>query len=139
MYKKEVTHDDSLKFWDDFMVRHPEIYNPLVGNRLFIDETIGAFQPATMDNDSYEIFNRYLKRWLSDNDFTDPELDLIVVSLNEDKNKGVRAIDTASIIELEPTNDNLTKLTFKEDITENIISIYVKEDYEKLKRSVYIF
>jgi hypothetical protein len=136
MNKKDLTERDSIDFWKAFDSRHPQIGSHLK-SRVFINGDIVAFKPKTIDDNSYRIFERYLSRWLSDNNFRDKEIDLIYVSLNEDINKGVRAIDTSTIVSIEQVNNELSRLTMKDN--DKNIEIFIKENAENLKQSVYIF
>lgn len=140
MHIKKITKEDNDNFWAAFDMRHPDISKEFA-NKDFVDGSIGftAFQPKTMDNDTFRIFQRYLARWMSDNGFTQPIMDVVYFSLNDGDNKGVRAMDSSSILKIEQADNNLCRVTFKEDGTDKILAIYVKEDLEKLKASAYIF
>ncbi|MEP7163855.1 MAG: hypothetical protein ABI741_04125 [Ferruginibacter sp.] len=133
-----VTLEDSQRFWEAFATRHPEIYKQFTSTQ-FINGSIIAFKPKTMDENSFSIYERYLKRWHSDNGFWNKQIDEIYVSLNENKNKDVRAINTDTIIEITGVNDNVSKIVFKEDDMSEPITIFVTEFVEDLKKNVYIF
>ena len=134
----EITLDDANKFWKLFSEKHPDINRQLI-NKTFVNGDIGAFKPKSLDDNSYRIFERFLKRWMANNGFWHKQIDEIYVSLNDDKNKGVRAIDTSTIIDIKGIDDKISSISIKENDMEQPITIYVKEFVEDLRKNVYIF
>lgn len=76
---------------------------------------------------------------MANNGFWHKQIDEIYVSLNDDKNKGVRAIDTSTIIDIKGIDDKISSISIKENDMEQPITIYVKEFVEDLRKNVYIF
>jgi len=132
------TLEDSHKFWDEFTLRHPELAKQLQ-SRVFDAGRIAAFQPKTLDDNSYRIYERYLKRWLFNNGFWFKQIDEIYVSLNDGNNMGVRAIDTETIVSIKAVNDKISAIEIKEPDMGSPITILVKENVEDLKKNIYIF
>jgi hypothetical protein len=142
MDKKEdfpnPTIDDANRFWQLFSVRHPNIFSQFTSTP-FIDGSILAFRPKTMDDNDFRIYERYLKRWLADNGFMPLQIDEIYVSLNDGENKGVRIIDTSTIIRITGIDANLTAVEIKEPDMDKPITIHIKQFVEDLRKNVYIF
>jgi len=132
------TLEDSVKFWELFSAKHPNIFNQFV-TRQFINGSIIAFRPKTMNDNDNSIYERFLSRWMSDNGFKPKSIDVIYVSLDDGSNKGVRSIDTETILSINPVNDKLSVIAIKEPDMDNPVIIYVKEPVEDLRKNVYIF
>lgn len=71
--------------------------------------------------------------------FKPKSIDVIYVSLDDGSNKGVRSIDTETILSINPVNDKLSVIAIKEPDMDNPVIIYVKEPVEDLRKNVYIF
>lgn len=135
MDKKRFTKEDNDNFWAAFDMRHPEISKHL--NKEFVENSLGftAFQPKTMDGNTFRIYLRYMERWIGDNGFSEPRKDFVEVTTSE----GVKSVDTSTIEKIDLDDSGKTRIVFKDDGTGNIKAILVHEDLEKLKASVYIF
>jgi|GEM_PF-5978459 len=136
--KKELTLDDVKNFWELFTAKHPLICDQFSG-KVFMDNAIVAFQPHVMTDESYEIYNRFLKRWYADNGFMEREPNFVVVALTNEIDKTVRAIDTDKIVSIEGIDGTFSAVTIKEDDIETPVTIVVKEFVEDLRKRVYIF
>ncbi len=134
----DPTLEDANRFWQEFAKRHPDIERQLQGKFFLDGGSFGAFQPKTLDDVSYNIFTRYLKRWFFTNGFWHKQVDEVYVSLNNDVDKTVRAIDTDDIISIERVDDITCKMLIK-DFGGFTNTLYLKETFEHMNRLVYIF
>lgn len=137
MYKKEITPVDADKFWNLFIAKHPDIADQFSGKAL-VNDAIVAFQPKVMTDESYSIYNRFLRRWYADNGYMEAQPDLIYVSLNDDHNKTVMELDTSMIKSIEPANSlSISKVVIEGEGETK--TIFIKMNFEELKKIVYIF
>ena len=131
----EVSPQDALKFWEHLEKKYPEIDSQL-STRTLVDSKIISFQPAKMSNDDYEIYNRILNRWLIENNFKPNEPDYVYVSTNDEKGM---AIDTSLITTVESEGVGLSKVFIKNEDSDLIESVTIKEEAEAFKKRAYLF
>ncbi|MBS1743955.1 MAG: hypothetical protein JST81_13055 [Bacteroidetes bacterium] len=94
---KEITFEDSKQFWIILKEKFPDLWNKLVGNKIFADGKMGAFQPATMPDWEYEIFTRFLNLWQIKNEFLQTAPDEIIVYRSRTEREPIRIQDIESI------------------------------------------
>jgi hypothetical protein len=136
VYIKEVTDKDANEFWAALDAKHPEI-GKLYSNRALINGSILSFSRPIEDKNKEAIFNRYFKRWLSDNGFSEPEKDFICVTLHQNPTNSVRLIDTSTISKIDRTKENVCSVTFNDDGETK--TIFITESVDFIKEQVYIF
>ena len=136
MVNKEVTPEESNKFWYLFASKHPDIEFKLK-SKILVNGIIWANQPAKMPDEEYDIYTRFLKRWYIDNGIIEYEPDFVYVS-TKDSDKKAMGIETDKIISIENAGNDLSKVVIQVDENE-IKEIIIKEDAEYFKNRVYIF
>lgn len=132
---KQLTPQDAIDFFTLLENRHPEIDIQLPSKNL-VDNSIVCFKPAKMTADTYDIYERFLKRWYMDNGFMEVEPDLVYVATNDQK---AMALDTSLIESIDIVDMQLTRVVIREKEGDFKNTIIIKENRDYFKNRVYIF
>lgn len=111
MYREPNVND--FNEWCDYLAaNYPEIDSQLP-KQIFVNGTIGAFQPGKMSDDDYDLYQRILKKWLSEKKIIPPYRDDIAVFLPE--TKSARLIYTDSISNVTPLTGDTCRIEYKDE------------------------
>jgi len=132
--KKDVTPAEADKFWELFNEKHPEIDAKLPPTRALINGSIFCNKPATMSEDEYNIFFKFLRKWYMDNGFINREPVSITVITADQK---MATIISDSIMEIEPIDAFSTKVKYRESL-DTVTEVVVNENSEVFKHRLNI-
>lgn len=136
MEYKEVQPEDFNSFFELFNKRHPEIDAQLPPSRSLINGSIFCNQPARMPDETYDIYDRFLRRWYADNGFAPSQPDLVYVATNDEK---AMEIDTSTITDINGVDIDKARVTIKDKETGMLSDIVILENAGYFRNRVYIF
>lgn len=133
METRDVTQEEFNEFWDLFHARHPDIDNRLPSTRILLKGSIFCNQPATMPDDEYEVYFRFLRRWYVNKGIISFKPDLMKVRINDTTKQEINADTIKDIRKFDNTHCHI----YFNDTS--MTEMVVMEDFDSLIKRWKIF